>query len=62
MKNVVALPHIGSSSVETRTKMIERCCENITAVLQKEKPINVVNKELYEKMINAFSQLDLKLI
>lgn len=49
MKNVVALPHIGSSSVETRTKMIERCCENITAVLQKEKPINVVNKELYEK-------------
>ncbi|WP_033827989.1 2-hydroxyacid dehydrogenase [Bacillus andreraoultii] len=46
LKNVVALPHIGSASIETRTAMMELCCENIEAVLNNRKPIAVVNEEL----------------
>lgn len=33
MKQVVALPHIGSASVETRMKMAELACRNITNIL-----------------------------
>lgn len=33
LKQVVALPHIGSASVATRTKMIELCRENLLNVL-----------------------------
>lgn len=47
LKNVVALPHIGSASIETRTTMMELCCENIEAVLSNQKPTAVVNEELY---------------
>src|SRR5699024_1972507 len=32
LKNVVALPHIGSASVDTREKMIDLCFKNIDAV------------------------------
>lgn len=38
LENVVLLPHIGSASVETRTKMIELCLENIKLVFQGEEP------------------------
>ncbi|MCU9612820.1 D-glycerate dehydrogenase [Caldibacillus lycopersici] len=44
--NVVALPHIGSASVETRGAMIVHCCENIAAVLKGETPVSLVNKEI----------------
>ncbi|CAG9621061.1 2-hydroxyacid dehydrogenase [Sutcliffiella rhizosphaerae] len=37
---VVAIPHIGSASVETRTTMMELCCANIMAVLKGEQPKN----------------------
>lgn len=47
LKNVVALPHIGSASVETRTAMIDLCCKNIESVLKSEIPKTAVNKELY---------------
>ncbi|WP_068672797.1 D-glycerate dehydrogenase [Oceanobacillus sp. Castelsardo] len=34
LNNVVCLPHIGSSSTETRTKMIQLCFENVDGVIQ----------------------------
>ncbi|WP_147535303.1 2-hydroxyacid dehydrogenase [Bacillus marasmi] len=45
LPNVVALPHIGSSSVETRETMMELCLENIDKVLTGNDPITVVNKD-----------------
>lgn len=45
LTNVVALPHIGSSSVETRTTMMELCLENIDRVLTGRNPETLVNKE-----------------
>lgn len=50
LDNVVALPHIGSASVETRTAMMKLCCDNILAVLNNEKPKTPVNKELSQKI------------
>lgn len=45
LENVVALPHIGSSSIETRTTMMELCVENISRVLTGQNPKTLVNKE-----------------
>lgn len=45
LRNVVLLPHIGSASIETRTKMAVIAAENILAVF-KGGPANVVNKEV----------------
>ncbi|MFC4558640.1 2-hydroxyacid dehydrogenase [Virgibacillus kekensis] len=42
LKNVVCLPHIGSSSTETRTKMLELCLDNLKAVFNDEPPITPV--------------------
>lgn len=48
MNNVILVPHIGSASVETRTKMALMVAENIIAVLvRKERPPNVVNMQIY---------------
>jgi glyoxylate reductase len=47
LSNVVALPHIGSSSEETRRIMMDLCCENIINVLKEQKPTTLVNQELY---------------
>lgn len=44
--NVVALPHIGSSSVETRVTMMKLCLESIEAVLDGNEPKTLVNKDL----------------
>lgn len=41
--NVVALPHIGSASRETRMKMIELACRNAAHVLQGKSPVTPVN-------------------
>lgn len=38
LDNVVALPHIGSSSYDTRNAMMELCVENILLVLRDEEP------------------------
>ncbi|WP_066065869.1 2-hydroxyacid dehydrogenase [Neobacillus soli] len=43
--NVVALPHIGSSSVETRMTMMQLCIDNIEAVLVGKAPKTLVNKD-----------------
>lgn len=39
---VVAIPHIGSASIETRTTMIKLCRDNIVAVLQGNKAKTIV--------------------
>lgn len=45
LSNVVAIPHIGSSSYETRTTMMTLCLENISSVLKGAIPKTLVNKE-----------------
>jgi glyoxylate reductase len=45
LSNVVALPHIGSSSVETRVTMMKLCIDNITAVIEGSEPKTLVNKD-----------------
>lgn len=42
LDNVVCLPHIGSASVETRTKMLKLCMDNLLAVFNGEGPITPV--------------------
>ncbi len=46
LDNVVLAPHLGSATVETRTKMSLMAAENIIAVLHKQKPPNCVNQEV----------------
>jgi glyoxylate reductase len=45
LPNVVALPHIGSSSVETRVTMMKLCLDNIEAVINGDEPLTLVNKD-----------------
>ena len=45
LDNVVLAPHLGSATVESRTKMAVMAAENIVAVLNKQKPKNCVNPE-----------------
>ncbi|MEO2073880.1 MAG: D-glycerate dehydrogenase [Bacillus sp. (in: firmicutes)] len=45
LPNVVALPHIGSSSVETRMEMMRLCLKNIQAVIEGKEPKTLVNKD-----------------
>lgn len=48
MHNVVLVPHIGSASVEARTKMAFMACDNLIAVLVSGKrPPNIVNPGIY---------------
>jgi glyoxylate reductase len=50
MKNVVLVPHIGSASVETRSKMAMMAVENLLAVLEGKIPPNLVNPEVVQKL------------
>ena len=43
LENVVLAPHIGSASIETRSKMAEMAARNLIAVLHGEEPPNPVN-------------------
>jgi glyoxylate reductase len=45
LKNVVLLPHVGSATIETRTKMASMAAENLLAGLRGERPPNIVNSE-----------------
>jgi lactate dehydrogenase-like 2-hydroxyacid dehydrogenase len=45
MKNVVLLPHIGSATAETRLRMALLAAENLLAVLQDQRPPNLVNPQ-----------------
>ncbi len=46
LDNVVLLPHIGSASVATRTKMAVMASYNLTHALMGERPKNLVNPEV----------------
>lgn len=47
LDNVVLAPHLGSATVETRTRMSIMAAESIMAVLSKQKPKNCVNPEVF---------------
>jgi len=49
LDNVVLTPHIGSGSVETRTKMSVMAAENIIAAMRGERPPNIINPEVLAK-------------
>ncbi|MCJ8284623.1 D-glycerate dehydrogenase [Halomonas sp.] len=49
MANVVALPHIGSATHETRTAMAQRAVDNIRLALQGERPLSPVNDEVLKR-------------
>ncbi|WP_447553287.1 2-hydroxyacid dehydrogenase [Vreelandella sp. EE22] len=48
MANVVALPHIGSATLETRNAMAQRAVDNVCLALQGERPISLVNEEAWK--------------
>lgn len=50
LDNVVVLPHIGSASIVTRTKMANMAVANMIAGLQGKIPPNLVNTEVLKKM------------
>lgn len=50
MNNVVILPHIGSASMETRTKMGLMAAENLISALKGEIPPNCLNPEIFGKI------------
>lgn len=45
MANVVALPHIGSATHETRTAMAQRAIDNIRLALSGQRPLSPVNAD-----------------
>ena len=49
LENVVLLPHIGSASIETRTKMAVTAAQNCIAALKGERPPNLVNPDVLEQ-------------
>ena len=46
LENVVLLPHVGSATLETRTKMASTAAENLCAGLEGKAPPNLVNPEV----------------
>ncbi len=46
LDNVVIVPHIGSASIKTRTRMCTMAAENVLAVLSGSRPPNPVNPEV----------------
>jgi len=48
LKNVILLPHIGSATIETRTKMAFIVAENLIAALEGKIPPDIINKEIYK--------------
>lgn len=50
LDNVVIIPHLGSASYETRTKMAIMAAENLVAGLSGKIPQNLVNKEVIKNI------------
>ncbi len=48
LENIVIVPHIGSASIRTRTRMCTMAAENTVAVLSGQRPPNPVNPETLE--------------
>ena len=49
LDNAVLLPHVGSATVETRTKMARMAAENLLSALLGERPAHVVNPEVWPR-------------
>lgn len=49
LDNAVLLPHIGSATIATRTRMAVMAAENLLAMLKGERAPNCVNPEVYER-------------
>ncbi len=49
LPNVVCLPHLGSATHATRTRMSEMVAEDVWAVLDGRRPANPVNPEIFDK-------------
>lgn len=49
MPSVVALPHIGSATRETRDAMAQRAVDNITRALQGKRPVSLVNEDAWRR-------------
>ena len=49
LPNVVALPHIGSASRETRQRMARLAAENLAALLRGERPSTCVNPQVWNR-------------
>jgi glyoxylate reductase len=45
LKNVVLLPHIGSGTIETRTRMALMAADNVLAMVKGQRPAHAVNPE-----------------
>jgi len=48
LENAVLAPHVGSATLETRTKMAEMAVENLLRVLGDEQPHSLVNPHVWE--------------
>ncbi|PLS18643.1 bifunctional glyoxylate/hydroxypyruvate reductase B [Bacillus sp. M6-12] len=48
MENVVLLPHIGSATKETRSRMVDHGIKNLQQALQGETPMNLLNPSVLE--------------
>ncbi|MGH9350932.1 MAG: 2-hydroxyacid dehydrogenase [Terriglobia bacterium] len=53
MQNVVLLPHLGSATEETRTRMARLASENLLAALDGRRPANLVNPEVLDGRAGA---------
>lgn len=49
LENVILAPHIGSGSLETRSRMSRMVAENITAYFAKKKPPQLLNPKAWKK-------------
>lgn len=49
MPNVVTLPHIGSSTIETEIQMSELAVKNLLQGLNGEKPVSLINESVWTK-------------
>src|SRR5690625_2210100 len=49
MKNVVTLPHIGSSTYETELKMSQLAARNLEAGLSGDKPPNLIDDSVWSE-------------
>ncbi len=47
LDNVILLPHIGSATIETRTKMAIMAATNIISYFKGQKPPNIINPEVF---------------
>ncbi len=47
LPNVVLTPHIASAGRETRSRMVEMVVADVVAVLEKRRPANLVNTDIY---------------